>query len=873
MQVKNDRGASDIALRAEPVLARRLLTSVTTWIRCDGHDRLLIVSIQLGLVVLVANLYGVENDYGFLKLTPLVFFGFLIHALLPLRARMPFFLALSLGGIGLVLGRTPGALVITLGLGLIGICHLPIRFSLRVALLVVAALALAAIRGEWILLEWNSLSVLVLPVLGAMFMFRLIIYMYELRHEKQPASIWERLSYFFMLPNVCFLLFPVVDYRTFRRTYYNAEPTEIYQKGVSWIFRGVVHLLLYRVVYYELLPSASEVVALADVVQYMTGTYLLYLRISGQFHLIVGVMCLFGYNLPETHHLYYLASSFNDYWRRINIYWKDFMMKIFYYPSLNKLRRRGLNFALVVSTLIVFAGTWILHSYQWFWLQGTFPLTAPDALFWGILGIMVVANSLHEANRGRRRTLGSKSFSWKRASLHALKVAGMLIIITILWTLWSSHTLGEFVSLMRVAANGSVMEWIVLGAAILLFIGIGVLVQYANARGVRLSLVDATAPFRRTALVTSLSAGVLIFLAVPELYTVVAPSTASMVAPLRREGLNTQDEERQLLGYYEGLLDSRGFMAAQWNVQGKAQPPEDWGDLSTSIVTRETDDIRRYELLPNAEDTLFHASFKVNRWGMRDRDYEVEKLPRTFRIAVIGASYAVGAGVEQHETFEALIEDRLNRDMRGRSYDRIESLNFAVGGYDPLRTLADVKLRLLEFEPDMVYYIGHPNDGWRLIQNLVSVIREGIRISDPHVQTVILDAGVNRDMPRAEISRRLDSYIPELLRWSYTSMSELFREQGIEHVAFVLPRVIDAGNDNIMGLERAVRQLRESGFETYNLGDVYGDLPVASLWLGPWDEHPNPQGHRLIADRIFQDLVKGGHLNVTRLQAGEIVRE
>ena len=75
--------------------------------------------------------------------------------------------------------------------------------------------------------------------------------------------------------------------------------------------------------------------------QFLLATFLLYLRVSGQFHLIVGVLHLFGFRLPETHHLYFLASSFTDFWRRINIYWKDFMMKLVYYPSFFRLQRLG----------------------------------------------------------------------------------------------------------------------------------------------------------------------------------------------------------------------------------------------------------------------------------------------------------------------------------------------------------------------------------------------------------------------------------------------------------------------------------------------------------------------------------------------------
>ena len=127
----------------------------------------------------------------------------------------------------------------------------------------------------------------------------------------------------------------------------------------------------------------------------MVLTYLLYLRVSGQFHIIVGLLHLFGYDLPETHRRYLLARSLTDFWRRINIYWKDFMVKLVYFPVYFRLRRSGRDAGAgrrhgrwCSST------TWLLHSYQWFWLRGEFLLTWPDTLFWAILGVLVTVNLL-----------------------------------------------------------------------------------------------------------------------------------------------------------------------------------------------------------------------------------------------------------------------------------------------------------------------------------------------------------------------------------------------------------------------------------------------------------------------------------------------
>ena len=195
-------------------------------------------------------------------------------------------------------------------------------------------------------------------ILGSMFMFRLMIYLYDLKHRTAPFSPARAISYFFMLPNVCFPLFPVVDYKTFCSTYYNEEWPRVYQTGLRWMFRGVFQLLLYRVVYQFAPLDVYKLSSALDVAGCMLGMYLLYLRVSGTFHLIVGLLLMFGFNLPETHHLYFLATSFTDFWRRINIYWKDFVMKLFFYPTHFKLRKMGTLRALSVATLATFLATW-----------------------------------------------------------------------------------------------------------------------------------------------------------------------------------------------------------------------------------------------------------------------------------------------------------------------------------------------------------------------------------------------------------------------------------------------------------------------------------------------------------------------------------
>ena len=285
------------------------------------HLLLAVLAFQYALLAGALYVFRLESS-GFLRLVALGGVGFVVHHLLPMRWRLPFFAALSLVGIAVVVTPRNALWLIGCGLVLISLCHVPVRFALRVTLVALAGCALAAVRAGLVTGSWPHA---LWPLLGSMFMFRLVVYLYDLRNKSAPFSVSRALAYFFMLPNVSFPLFPVVDYQTFCRTHYNDEPFRIYQKGANWFLRGIVHLLAYRWVYQNLAVDPAGITDAAGAARYMLGAFLLYLKVSGTFHLIVGMLHFFGFNLPETHHRYLLAASFTDFWRRINIYWKDFI--------------------------------------------------------------------------------------------------------------------------------------------------------------------------------------------------------------------------------------------------------------------------------------------------------------------------------------------------------------------------------------------------------------------------------------------------------------------------------------------------------------------------------------------------------------------
>jgi alginate O-acetyltransferase complex protein AlgI len=376
------------------------------------------------------------------------------HYLAPYRWKKPLFVAASIAGLILVVGPATAAGVLAVSTVLIALAAAPVAipWRARVALIAVVAVVLAMVRpGAGY--RGDVASAGMVPVVATMFMFRMVIYLYERKHAKGREPLADTLAYFFLLPNWAFLHFPVVDYRTFQRGYFAREVHALQRVGLRMMFRGTVHLLLYRLVYHELLIPAEEVRNAATLAGYLVCNYLLYLRVSGQFHMACGMLHLFGFQLPETHHHYLLATGFTDYWRRINIYWKDFMVRIVFNPVVFRLKRRPQPVALAAATLAVFLSTWLLHAYQSFWLRGTWGLGAPDALFWGILGVLVLINVQLDARGTRARAPRSATPSPRRVAVRALKVAGTFATIALLWSLWSSPSVGAWLEMLRRGAR------------------------------------------------------------------------------------------------------------------------------------------------------------------------------------------------------------------------------------------------------------------------------------------------------------------------------------------------------------------------------------------------------------------------------------
>ncbi len=117
-----------------------------------------------------------------------------------------------------------------------------------------------------------------------------------------------------------------------------------------------------------------------------------------------------------------------------------------------------------------------------------------------------------------------------------------------------------------------------------------------------------------------------------------------------------------------------------------------------------TDARRGYALKPGMEGRYRKEGdsyVRINSAGLRDREHAREKPPGTFRIAVVGDSYAEALQVEQQEAFWSVLE-RSARDCPALAGREVEVINFGVSGYGTAQELITLREHVWPYAPDLV---------------------------------------------------------------------------------------------------------------------------------------------------------------------------
>ena len=269
----------------------------------------------------------------------------------------------------------------------------------------------------------------------------------------------------------------------------------------------------------------------------------------------------------------------------------------------------------------------------------------------------------------------------------------------------------------------------------------------------------------------------------------------------------------------------------------------------------------------NAGDYFAQANrpaVTVNRYGYRDREVG-PKDPNRYRIAVIGDSFTWGQGIEARERFTNLVEDALGPGF--------EVLNLGIPGNDMPQHL-DVLAQALIAQPDFI-----------LLQLFINDFETaGMQRPRPHPlisesaasgwgrSSVLYDL-VNAQWVRAQEATGLsESYVHYLernlrdpdapnARIAFGMLREFLEKAKAARVpaGLVLFPMTDAMGPNganypVGFIHDRVRQIaadeRVPYLDLLPAFSTYAD--PKSLWVSPFDAHPNAVANKRAAEEILR---------------------
>ena len=118
----------------------------------------------------------------------------------------------------------------------------------------------------------------------------------------------------------------------------------------------------------------------------------------------------------------------------------------------------------------------------------------------------------------------------------------------------------------------------------------------------------------------------------------------------------------------------------------------------------QADPHRGHALIPGVSGWWKHEGkgwVAVNKDGLRDKNYSKEKPDNSFRIAVIGDSFAEAIQVNAEDTFWSLMENELPQCQKFEN-KKIEVINFGVGDYGTAQEYMTLKHHVSKYSPDLV---------------------------------------------------------------------------------------------------------------------------------------------------------------------------
>lgn len=270
-----------------------------------------------------------------------------------------------------------------------------------------------------------------------------------------------------------------------------------------------------------------------------------------------------------------------------------------------------------------------------------------------------------------------------------------------------------------------------------------------------------------------------------------------------------------------------------------------------------------YELKPDLQGFFKLAPFRTNSRGLADRESAVARPPHTFRAVVVGSSFTQAAGVALEDAYHSRLEQLFSREFAPVGY---EFINFGVAAYLPTQVLAMLKLRALEYDPDLVLFETTEVAAALLVgagDRPFRELRPASEALPPFFRSFLLELWRVRTRPPPPAAGR-EAIGPRsanlLERRGGANVLEQLGALGRErHLPIAVVQLgFEAGEPSAADAE-IERQCRAQDLYYVDTRPAFRGTRPRDFWIYELDPHPNAAAHEIFA-RVLAGFLRSNHL-------------
>jgi lysophospholipase L1-like esterase len=261
-----------------------------------------------------------------------------------------------------------------------------------------------------------------------------------------------------------------------------------------------------------------------------------------------------------------------------------------------------------------------------------------------------------------------------------------------------------------------------------------------------------------------------------------------------------------------------------------------------------------YELKPGLDVIFRGVAVRTNQRGWREGPVEASPRAETVRILGLGDSTMFGWGVAEEQRYMDLLEDRLVSERPGIGWETIVT---AVPGYNLMIELESLNYSGAALGPDLIVYGWDPND--QCLPHFL-LERKGFFEGPSPLAELFRGAGALPSRPpKLRSKERLgarclgesvpERYRPVAGREPFVAALESLARFSAEND---VPVVLLSGFG--FDFESAMALPVPPGLLEVEAASRAGSRTEREMVLSRSDPHPNPLGHRLLADALFEEL-------------------